>query len=133
MEEDDYEISMNPITEQDTRDIRMIEELTGCGNTQVLCAYLMHKRDILATMDALIEKPVCAGDKYIPSKPIVESGMTQEQEERCTKGRALQDKINAVFSVAHSKTQTQQVPEVPLALEGTQSAVSVPVAAGSTE
>ena len=125
---------MDSITEQDTEDIRMIEDLTGCGNTQVLSTYLMHKRDILATIDALIEKPVCAGDKYIPSKPIVESGMTPEQEQRCERGRALQDKINAVFSVAHSKTQTQPVPEVPLALQETQSAVSVPaVAAGSTE
>ena len=125
---------MESITEQDIQDIRMIEDLTGCENTQIVSTYLMHKRDILATMDALIEKPVCAGDKYIPSKPIVESGMTPEQEERCERGRALQDKINAVFSVAHSKTQTQPVPEVPLALQETQSAVSVPaVAAGSTE
>jgi hypothetical protein len=124
---------MNPITEQDTLAIRMIEELTGCGNTQVLSTYLMHKRDILATMDALIEKPVCAGDKYIPAKPSIESGMTQDQEDRCTKGRALQDKINAVFSVAHSKTQTQLVPEAPLAVQETQSVVSELAAAGSSE
>ena len=93
----------------------------------------MHKRDILATIDALIEKPVCAGDKYIPSKPIVESGMTPEQEQRCERGRALQDKINAVFSVAHSKTQTQPVPEVPLALQETVSEPVVAAVAGSTE
>ena len=124
---------MDSITEQDTQDIRMIEDLTGCGNTQVMSTYLMHKRDILATIDALIEKPVCAGDKYIPSKPIVESGMTPEQEQRCERGRALQDKINAVFSVAHSKTQTQPVPEVPLALQETVSEPVVAAVAGSTE
>lgn len=95
----------------------MIQALTGCSLEDVEAAYTLHKGDVILTIDSLLEKPMCAGDKYIPDKPVIDTGMTKEQEERCLKGRDLQDRVNAVFSVAHSKTQTQQVPEAPLALE----------------
>lgn len=58
-------------------------------------------------IDALIQKPAVAGDKYVVAKPVVNTGLDPEQEERCRKGRWLQDKINGVYSVAHSKTLAQ--------------------------
>ena len=66
-------------------------------------------------VDALIVKPVVSGERYIPPPPKVDTGMTPEQEERCRKGRWLQDQVNAVFSVAHSKTRTLQDELVPSA------------------
>jgi hypothetical protein len=66
---------------------------------------------------ALLVKPVVAGERYIPPPPTVETGLTPEQEERCKKGRWLQDQVNAVFSVAHSKTRTQPASSAPVASE----------------
>ena len=76
-------------------------------------------------VDALIVKPVVSGERFLPSPPKIDRGMTAEQEERCKKGRWLQDRVNAVFSVAHSKTRTLQDEQGPSeAGEAIQGAVS---------
>ena len=87
----------------------LIMELTGCGPLEASKALIEYKT-IEDAVDALLTKPVVSGDKYIPTKPKVETGLTEEQEERCKKGRWLQDKVNAVFSVAHSKMHTPLAP-----------------------
>lgn len=112
MEEDDYEISMNPVTDDDKEKIKMIQELTGCKEIVVMSHYMMHKGDVILTIDSLIEKPVCKGDKFIPPPPKIDNGLTPEQQEMCLRGRDLQDKVNVVFSVAHSKTRIPQDHEV---------------------
>ena len=61
-------------------------------------------------VDALLVKPVVSGERHIPRPPTIDRGLTAEQAELCRKGRWLQDQVNAVFSVAHSKTQTQPAP-----------------------
>lgn len=81
-------------------------ELAGCGQKEAEEALAKHKEVWLA-VDALLTKPPVAGDKYLPSKPAVDTGMDVEQKERCARGRWMQDKVNEVFSVAHSQTQTQ--------------------------
>jgi hypothetical protein len=80
-------------------------ELAGVTREVAEEALAKHKEVWLA-VDALMERPVVAGDKYIPPKPRVDTGLTSEQEALCQKGRWLQDQVNAVFSVAHSKTRT---------------------------
>lgn len=87
----------------------LVMELTGCGPLEAARALMEHK-SIEDAIDSLLSKPTVSGDKYIPTKPKVNTGLTEEQEERCKKGRWLQDQVNAVFSVAHSKTQSQQAP-----------------------
>jgi hypothetical protein len=89
----------------------LVMELTGCAPLDAAKALAEHKEVWLA-VDALMTKPVVSGEKYIPSKPILQTGQTEEQKERCLKGRWLQDKVNAVFSVAHSKIQSPPDPEV---------------------
>lgn len=73
---------------------------------------LAKHKEVWRAVDALMDRPVVSGEKYIPRKPIVHTGLTSEQEARCRKGRWLQNQINAVFSVAHSKS-----PLVPPVLE----------------
>jgi hypothetical protein len=74
---------------------------------------LAKHKEVWLAVDALMERPVVAGDKYIPPKPKVNTGLTSEQEALCQKGRWLQDQVNAVFSVAHSKTRTPQLGDHP--------------------
>jgi hypothetical protein len=69
---------------------------------------LAKHKEVWLAVDALMERPVVAGDRYIPPKPKVNTGLTSEQEALCQRGRWLQDQVNAVFSVAHSKIQTLQ-------------------------
>ncbi len=83
----------------------MVMELANVSREVAEEALAKHKEVWLA-VDALLERPVVAGDKFIPPKPKVNTGLTSEQEALCQKGRWLQDQVNAVFSVAHSKTRT---------------------------
>jgi len=85
----------------------LVMELTGCSPVEATNALKEHK-EIWLAVDSLMAKPVVTGEKYIPKKPVIDTGLTQEQQERCDRGRWLQDQVNAVFSVAHSKTLPAQ-------------------------
>jgi len=85
-------------------DVEMICQLIGCSQEEASQALLNHETLVDAIESLLPPAPVVSGSKYIPPKPIVDSGLSPEQKELCERGRWLQDKVNAVFSVAHSKT-----------------------------
>jgi hypothetical protein len=85
-------------------DATMVCQLTGCSEEEASRALLNHETVVDAVESLLPPAPVVSGSKYIPSKPIVDTGLSVEQKELCERGRWLQDKVNAVFSVAHSKT-----------------------------
>ena len=85
-------------------DAAMVQQMTGCSREEAEKALLAHET-VLDAIEALIPaNPVTSGAKYIPPKPRIDNGLNPEQAERCERGRWLQDKVNAVFSVAHSKT-----------------------------
>jgi hypothetical protein len=90
----------------------MVMELANVSREVAEEALAKHKEVWLA-VDALMERPVVAGDKFIPPKPKVDTGLTSEQEALCQRGRWLQDQVNVVFSVAHSKTRTPQLYDRP--------------------
>ena len=85
-------------------DVEMICQLIGCSQEDAKNALLNHETLVDAIDSFLPPAPVVSGSKYIPKKPIIDSGLSPEQKELCDRGRWLQDKVNAVFSVAHSKT-----------------------------
>jgi len=85
----------------------MVQQMTGCTREEAEKALVAHET-VLDAIEALIPaNPVTSGAKYIPAKPTVDTGMDKEQTELCARGRWLQDKVNAVFSVAHSKALDQ--------------------------
>lgn len=89
-------------------------ELAGVDEATAKRALLEYET-VEDAIDALMVKPVVSGDAYLRPRPTIDTGLTPEQEERCRKGRWLQDQVNAVFSVAHSQTQTPPAPAVPSA------------------
>jgi len=80
----------------------LVMELAGVDRETAEKALAEHKEVWLA-VDALMVKPVVSGEKYLPTKPVVVTGLSEEQEALCKRGRWLQDQVNAVFSVAHSQ------------------------------
>ncbi len=80
----------------------LVMELAGVDRETATKALAEHK-EIWLAVDALLVKPVVSGEKYIPAKPVVDSGISKEQKALCERGRWLQDQVNAVFSVAHSQ------------------------------
>ena len=85
----------------------MVQQMTGCTRDEAEKALVAHET-VLDAIEALIPaNPVTSGARYIPPKPKVDHGMNEEQAALCARGRWLQDKVNAVFSVAHSKTLEQ--------------------------
>jgi hypothetical protein len=109
MDEDDYEISHETPAEV-TEKCAMIQAVVGGSYVKAWQALMRHDRDVVLAIDSLLTKPVVSGEKYLPKKPVVDHGLSEEQKERCERGRWLQEQVNAVFSVAHSKTQTQPAP-----------------------
>jgi hypothetical protein len=81
-------------------------ELAGVPREVAEEALAKHKEVWLA-VDSLIVRPTVSGDKHVPVKRKLEVEIDPEQDARCKKGRWLQDQVNAVFSVAHSKIRTQ--------------------------
>lgn len=112
--------------------VHLVMTLAGVSEEVAARALIDHETPEDA-IDALLQKPVVAGDKYVAPKPVVNTGLDPEQEERCRKGRWLQDKVNAVYSVAHSKTLAQPdpsaaeagVPALPAAADEQSAAVPV--------
>jgi hypothetical protein len=87
--------------------IALVQELASVDRETAIKALLQTKGDAVAAVDNLLVKPTLPGDKYIPAKPVVDAGLSEEQKALCERGRWLQDKVNVVFSVAHSKIRTQ--------------------------
>ena len=91
-------------------DATMIQQMTGCSEEEAKTALLNHETVLDAIESLIPANPVNSGAKYIPPKPKIDTGMDEEQAAICARGRWLQDKVNAVFSVAHSKIQEQTPP-----------------------
>ena len=101
----------------------MVQQLTGCTREEAEKSLMEHENVLDAVESLIPANPVVSGAKYIPPKPKVDTGMDPEQQALCERGRWLQDKVNVVLSVAHSKILPDLLAEQSL----TQSA-EVPVA-----
>ena len=106
--------------------MELVMELTGCGPKEAAVALAAHK-EIWLAVDSLLTKPSVSGEKYMPSKPAVDTGMDAEQQERCLRGRWMQDKVNEVFSAAHPKTQTLQDAAAPVEEQKSAQSLQPPV------
>ena len=89
----------------------------ACVDRETAAAALSEYREIWVAVDALLTKPMSEGDRFLPPPPTVDDGLSPEQRALCLRGRWLQDQVNVVFSVAHSKVRTlpeqdQSAPEV---------------------
>ena len=112
-------------------DATMVQQLTGCTREEAEKA-LNQYENVLDAVESLIPaNPVVSGAKYIPPKPKVDTGMDPEQIVLCERGRWLQDKVNAVLSVAHSKILPDLQAEQSLSQSVEASAVTIPLS--STE
>ena len=106
----------------------MVQQLTGCSREEAEKALIEHENVLDAVESLIPTNPVVSGNKYIPPKPKVDTGMDPEQQALCERGRWLQDKVNAVFSVAHSKILPDLLAEQSSSQTSGES-VSIPVAA----
>ena len=112
-------------------DATMVQQLTGCSRDEAERT-LNQYENVLDAVESLIPaNPVVSGAKYIPPKPKVDTGMDPEQIALCERGRWLQDKVNAVLSVAHSKILPDLQAEQSSSQSVEASAVTIPLS--STE
>jgi len=110
-------------------DASVVQQMTGCSREEAEKA-LMNHESLIDAIDSLIPaNPVVKGAKYIPPKPKIDTGMDAEQTARCERGRWMQDKVNAVFSVAHSKILPDLQAEQSASQSVEAAAVSLPLAA----
>ena len=108
-------------------DATMVQQLTGCSREEAEKALTNHETVLDAVESLIPANPVVSGEKYIPPKPKVDTGMDPEQTALCERGRWLQDKVNAVFSVAHSKILPDLLAEQSSS-QTSEESVSIPVA-----
>ena len=106
----------------------MVQQLTGCTREEAERT-LNQYENVLDAVESLIPaNPVVTGSKYIPPKPKVDTGMNPEQQALCERGRWLQDKVNAVFSVAQSKIQPDLLAQQSSSQSAEVSVASIPLA-----
>jgi hypothetical protein len=86
--------------------IRVIQEMTFCTHEEAHEA-LVKYGDVFKAVESFFPESKQKKKIRIDDTAIEDP----EQRERCQRGRALQDKVNAVFSVAHSKTIDSQTAE----------------------
>ena len=108
-------------------DTTMVQQLTGCSREEAEKALIKHENVLDAVESLIPTNPVVSGNKYSPPKPKVDTGMDPEQQALCERGRWLQDKVNAVFSVAHSKILPDLLAEQSSS-QTSEESVSIPVA-----
>ena len=109
-------------------DATMVQQLTGCTREEAERT-LNQYENVLDAVESLIPaNPVVTGAKYIPPKPKVDTGMDPEQQALCERGRWLQDKVNAVFSVAQSKIQPDLLAQQSSSQSAEVSVASIPLA-----
>ena len=108
-------------------DTTMVQQLTGCSREEAEKALIEHQTVLDAVESLIPTNPVVSGNKYIPLKPKVDTGMDPEQIALCERGRWLQDKVNAVFSVAHSKILPDLLAEQSSS-QTSEESLSIPVA-----
>jgi hypothetical protein len=106
----------------------LVAELAGVDLITAAKALAEHKEVWLA-VDALMVKPCVSGEKYMPEKPVVDTGMSAPQKAICERGRWLQDQVNSVFSVAHSKIRQSAQLEAELCDQAPEAETTVPVSA----
>ena len=109
--------------------VDLVMELAGVPREVAEDALTKHKEVWLA-VDSLIVRPSISGDKHIPVKRKLDLEIDPEQDARCKKGRWLQDQVNAVFSVAHSKIRNQ--PDLQAGEDGAPPVESPPVVLPTT-
>lgn len=85
-------------------ELEEVMSFTGCTRDEAIDAITKYGSALKAILELTPEPP---------KKHKWDSNLTEEQRVMCQRGRDLQDKVNAVFSVAHSqgKTSLQAVPE----------------------
>ena len=83
----------------------MVMELASVTE-EVATAALAEHKEVWLAVDSLITRPTTVGDRFVPPPPEIDHGLTPEQAALCQRGRWLQDQVNAVFSVAHSKIRS---------------------------
>lgn len=108
-------------------DATMVQQMTGCTRDEAERALIAHETVLDAIESLIPANPVTSGAKYIPPKPTIDNGLDPEQDALCKKGRWLQDKVNVVFSVAHSKILPDLQAEQS-ALQSAEASVPVPLA-----
>ena len=83
-----------------------IMSLVGCTEEVARAAFETHK-DVVLAVDSLMVIPDTPGSKYIPKKPEINRMMTQEQYDRCERGRKVCDTINAFQKSAYHSAKLQ--------------------------
>lgn len=76
-------------------DIEKVVDMTGATKEQVIAASESLKTtDIVDLVSHFLNPPLISGSKYIPSKPVIDDGLTSEVREKLVKARELLDILN---------------------------------------
>jgi hypothetical protein len=72
-----------------------VVSLAGCTEAEAVAALAKHNNDVLAAVDSLLATPAVSGNKYIPPKPKVDDGLTEEVRAKLARAREYAELLNA--------------------------------------
>lgn len=104
-------------------DIQKVMDMVNVSREEVVqIAEDLKTSDIVEIIAALLEVPPVSGYKYIPPKPKIDDGLTDEVREKIKKARELADILNA-HGAQHQTDHSGST----VAVERQSSSVDVPV------
>lgn len=112
---------------------QMVADLAGCDLVEATRMFNFFNGDIANAVEFLLPTTNVSGDKYIPKKPTIDTGMDAEQTDRCARGRDLQDRVNSIFSAAASQVKSPTLESVAEESASSESTQSVEIATMPSE
>jgi hypothetical protein len=75
--------------------IQQAMEMSGCSEEQVLTAYeQIRKPDVVEIVSFLLTVPKAKGDKFLPSKPTIDDGLTPDVRAKLKQAREFSEALN---------------------------------------
>lgn len=91
--------------------VEQVMNLACCSKEDAQRALANTKNNVIDAVDMLLDRPVVKGEKFLPPKPTINDGLTEEVRNKIKQARELAEILNAGARVAETK-RTQERPVV---------------------
>lgn len=96
--------------------VEQVMNLACCSKEDAQRALANTKNNVIDAVDMLLDKPVVKGETFLPPKPTINDGLTEEVRNKIKQVRELAEILNAGARAAETK-RTQERPVVQGAVE----------------
>lgn len=90
--------------------VEQVMNLACCSKEDAERALLETNQSVIDAVDKLLDAPKVRGDKYIPPRPTIDDGLTDEVRNKLKQARELFDLLNAAPRASGTEKRQEVVP-----------------------